>query len=250
MKKFAAVIMLIATAMLALPMQAQTPNKNNTLIVFFSHAGQNYEGNLAIGNTHVIANYIAAYTGADVFEIKPVDSAAYNLTHSQLTQFARNQQTANERPAFEGRIANLDKYDYVFIGSPIWWGTFPQIYQTFFDTYDLNGKTLIPFTTHAGSGLGQIPSVLRSRYPGATLLSGLATVGRNVGSAQGSVESWLRNLGFSQNTGVDDLAADLAPQTYTAYSIDGRLVLDHAASITALAPGLYVVNGKKLLVRP
>lgn len=133
----------------------QKENNMKALVVFFSHAGENYSvGNIKIGNTKLIADYISEQTGADQFEI--VTHKYDGMAYTPLTKLAQDEQVNDERPAFEGKIDNLDRYDVIFIGGPIWWGTYPQVMFTFFDTYDLNGKTIVPFTTHEGSGLDQI----------------------------------------------------------------------------------------------
>ncbi|WP_315352136.1 flavodoxin [Phocaeicola abscessus] len=142
--------------------------KGKTLIVFFSHAGENYAvGNIEVGNTKIVADYIQEQTGADVFEI--VAEKNYDMPYSELIKVARGEKENHELPPFKGAVENIDRYDTVFIGGPIWWGTYPQVMFTFFKRYDLNGKTLIPFTTHEGSGLGSTVKDVKKQYPEATV---------------------------------------------------------------------------------
>ena len=181
---------------------AQTTKKNEQmvneqmkkcLVVFFSHAGDNYAvGNIKVGNTKIVADYISEITSADQFEIvtHKYDSMAYK----PLCDLAQEEQYADARPAFEGKLENLDQYDVIFVGSPVWWGTYPQVMFTFFDTYDLNGKTIYPFTTHEGSGLGNCVSDLRKAYPNADVKKGFSIYGHEVRTNKAKVENWIKGL--------------------------------------------------------
>lgn len=172
-----------------------TTKEGKTLVVFFSHAGDNYGvGNVKEGNTKIVANYISELTGADVFEIKTnkYDGMAYD----PLTKLAKEEQEKGELPPFEGEMKNLDQYDTVFIGGPVWWGTYPQVMFTFFKKYNLNGKTIVPFTTHEGSGLGNCVEDVKKAYPEATVLDGFAMYGHQVRKGKTEVEKWLKQLGY------------------------------------------------------
>lgn len=174
---------------------AQVTEKGKVLVVFFSHAGDNYGvGNVKEGNTKIVADYIHDFTGADVFEIK---TAKYDgMAYAPLTKLAKEEQEKGELPPFEGELKDIDTYDTVFIGGPVWWGTYPQVMFTFFKKYDLNGKTLIPFTTHEGSGLGRCVEDVKAAYPKATVLDGFEMYGHDVRSGKSKVEKWLKKLGF------------------------------------------------------
>lgn len=166
------------------------------LVVFFSHAGDNYSvGNIEVGNTKIVADYISAYTGADQFEL--VTHKYDGMAYTPLTELAKQEQRDGELPEFEGSV-DVSKYETVFIGGPVWWGTYPQVMFTFFKQYDLNGKTLIPFTTHEGSGLGRCADDLRAAYPNATVTDGFAIYGHGVREGKDRVEKWLRKLGFEK----------------------------------------------------
>ncbi len=95
-------------------------------------------------------------------------------------------------------MENIDRYQTIFIGGPVWWGTYPQVMFTFFKKYDLNGKTLIPFTTHEGSGLGNCVEDVKAAFPKATVKEGLAIRGKDAqeGKATKDVEKWLNGLGL------------------------------------------------------
>lgn len=168
----------------------KTMSNSKSLVVFFSHAGENYSvGNIKVGNTKIVADYISEITGADQFEI--VTHKYDGMKYTPLTELAQEEANNNERPPFEGTLENLDLYDTIFIGGPIWWGTYPMVMFTFFDTYDLNGKTIYPFTTHEGSGLGNVVSDIRRAYPNADVKKGFSIYGHEVRSNKAKVEKWL-----------------------------------------------------------
>ena len=174
----------------------QIDTKKKALVVFFSHAGDNYAvGNIKVGNTKIVADYISDFTGADQFEIKTTkyDGMAYR----PLCDLAKKEQQNGELPPFEGTV-DVKKYDIIFIGGPVWWGTYPQVMFTFFKKYDLNGKTIIPFTTHEGSGLGRCVKDVEKAYPKATIEHGFSIYGHDVSTSKERVEKWLKELGFQR----------------------------------------------------
>ena len=170
-----------------------------TLVVFFSHTGENYNvGVITEGNTAIIAKMIAAKTGADSFEIKPVKP--YPQKYKECTDVAKAELNAQARPEYQGGVENLAQYDRVFIGAPVWWGDWPMVVYTFLEKNDLSGKTLIPFCTHEGSGLSGFGAKLAAAVPGAKVLEGLAVTGstaqRDRKAAEQAVDGWLRKLGL------------------------------------------------------
>lgn len=165
------------------------------LIVFFSHAGDNYSvGKIKEGNTKLVADEIQKVTGGDVFEIVPEKS--YDMPYKQLTEEAQKEAENGELPAFKGEVKDIIKYDTIFIGGPVWWGTYPRVMFTFFKKYDLSGKTIIPFTTHEGSGLGSVVEDLQAQYPKATVTNGFSIAGHNVRGGMDKVDKWLNELGY------------------------------------------------------
>jgi flavodoxin len=201
--KFTAMRKILFTLLAALALTGcNAQNKNEKmvneqmkkcLVVFFSHAGENYSvGNIKVGNTKIVADYISELTGADQFEI--VTHKYDGMAYTPLTELAQEEARNDERPAFEGKLDNLDQYDIIFIGGPIWWGTYPQVMFTFFDTYDLNGKTIYPFTTHEGSGLGSCVNDIRRAYPNADVKPGFSIYGHEVRTNKAKVEKWISAL--------------------------------------------------------
>ena len=173
-------------------------NKNNmnqkVLVVFFSHAGENYSvGNIEVGNTKIVADYISEITGADQFEI--IAEKNYDMHYMDLIKVAQDEAKAGELPAYKGDV-DVTPYDIIFIGGPIWWGTYPQVMFTFFKDHDLSGKTVIPFTTHEGSGLASTVRDVKKAWPKATVKDGFAIYGHEVRSGRAKVEKWLKGLGW------------------------------------------------------
>ena len=165
------------------------------LIVFFSHAGENYAvGNIKVGNTKLVADEIQKVTGGDEFEI--VAERNYDMPYASLTKLAKEEQERNEKPAFKGEVKDIDQYSTVFIGGPVWWGTYPQVMFSFFDKYDLNGKTIIPFTTHEGSGLGNVVEDLKKLYPNATFKEAFSIYGHETRNDLSKVSKWMKSLGY------------------------------------------------------
>ena len=101
-----------------------------SLVVFFSHAGDNYAvGNIEVGNTKIVADYITEQTGAEQFEI--VTHKYDGMAYTPLINLAKEETKKGELPEYEGDV-DMSGYDTVFIGGPVWWGTYPQVMFTFF----------------------------------------------------------------------------------------------------------------------
>lgn len=172
------------------------------LVVYFSRTGERYSvGVIDKGNTAIVADMIAEQTGADVFEILPQEDY-YPYTYNQLTDVAKKELNENARPAYAGEVPDLSQYSTIFIGAPVWWGDWPMIMYTFFEKNadGLEGKTLIPFSTHAGSGLSGFDRKLSDACPDSTVGTGLAIAGTDAQNDQDSVRNkvndWLSGLGF------------------------------------------------------
>ena len=182
--------------------ETEKPAESKALVVYFSRTGEQYTvGVIEKGNTAIVAEMIAEKTGADLWEVLPVDDH-YPMTYSALTDVAKNEQNDNARPAYKGTAPDLSGYETVFIGAPVWWGDWPMIMYTFFEQNSdaLAGKTLIPFSTHEGSGLSGFDKKLGAAVPGATVGEGLAIRGNDAQNKQDSVREsvndWLKDLGF------------------------------------------------------
>ena len=178
----------------------ETESSSDTLVIYFSRTGEQYVvGVIDKGNTAIVAEMIADQTGADLFEVLPEDDH-YPMTYDALTDVAKQEQNDKARPAYSGELPDIGSYSTIYIGAPVWWGDWPMIMYTVFENNDFSGKTLIPFSTHEGSGLSGFDKKLQSACPDAEVLKGLAVRGNDAQNSQDkvgeSVNSWLTELGF------------------------------------------------------
>ena len=136
----------------------------STLVAYFS----------ATGTTARAAKTLAEAVGADLFEIVPEQP----YSAADLDWRDKNSRSTHEmndeacRPAVASRVGNMDAYDTVYVGFPIWWYVEPRIIDTFLEVHDLSGKTIVPFATSGGSGLGEAPRRMAALAPGATVTEG------------------------------------------------------------------------------
>lgn len=169
--------------------------ENKILIVYFSRTGYNYPNQwLDTGHTARVAGFISDLTGGDKFELVP--EIPYPDNYQETVEIARKELDNDTRPKFKGAVDNFKDYNIVFVGGPVWHGCMPMIIRTFYDTYDLTDKTIVPFSTHAGSGLGDCERLARSYYPEGNILSSLAVQGTNSANSKPDVEKWLKNIGI------------------------------------------------------
>lgn len=170
--------------------EAEPDTGTKVLVAYFS----------ATGNTRPLAEYMADGLGADLYEITPEEPYTdadlnYNDSGSR-TSIEMND--PNSRPAISGSVENMEQYDIVFIGYPIWWGDAPHILYTFMESYDFSGKTVIPFCTSGGSGIGSSGANLESLTSGAVWMSGQRL---NAGASQDEVMEWVNSLGLDITEG-------------------------------------------------
>lgn len=156
----------------------------NTLVAYFS----------ATGNTKAVAETIAQNTGGTLFEIVPAEPyTSEDLDYNDpASRTSLEHDDPSVRPGITGAVDNWDSYDTVFIGYPIWWGDSPAIMQTFVESYDWNGKTVVAFCTSSSNGFGSSDSVLKEATPGATWLDGQRF---SQGASASDIESWVDGLG-------------------------------------------------------
>ena len=149
----------------------------------------------ATGHTKTIAEYLQTALDADLYEIVPqepytADDLDYNTDGCRANQ---EQHDDSARPAISGSVDNMDGYDVVFIGYPIWWGQTPKIVYTFLESYDFSGKTIVPFCTSGGSGIDGSLGGLQALAPDADWLTGQRF---SAGASEVDVQSWVDNLGL------------------------------------------------------
>lgn len=150
----------------------------------------------ALGNNEYIAQIIQHETGGDLFPIETVQE--YPDTHDPLLEFAYNEKADNARPKLATQIENLDSYDVIFLGFPNWNADLPMPLYTFLEAYDFSGKTIIPFTTHGGSGFSRTIQTISELQPDATVLSdGLSIYRDSVPEAESEVVNWVNDLNLT-----------------------------------------------------
>lgn len=152
-------------------LQSQSPAKK-ILVAYFSHSG----------NTRALSEKIKNFTGGDIFEIKPAN--LYPADYQTVANQAKREINANLKPELETHIDNIDAYDVIFVGSPNWWSTIAPPVATFLSSYNLSGKTIVPFITHEGSGMGRSADDIQSLCPNADVIEGRAFRGRSVKNVQ------------------------------------------------------------------
>ena len=146
-----------------------------------------------LGNTQYVANLIAEQTGGDIFRIEPVD--AYPTDHDELLDRAREEMSRDARPEISNAPESIDEYDVVFIGYPIWNADLPPIINTFLEQYNFDGKTVIPFCTHGGSGLAGTQNTIANKLTNSTVITNAFSLSRTrMEAAPAEVESWLREI--------------------------------------------------------
>lgn len=156
---------------------------SKTLIAYFS----------ASGSTAKLANTLADVTGGTLYEIKPASPYTgadlnWNDKHSR-SSIEMNDKAA--RPSILAPVENMAQYDTIFVGFPIWWYEAPRIIQTFLESYDFTGKTVIPFATSGGSGMGKTAAILQKSCQAATVLPGKRM---SASASANEVSSWVKAL--------------------------------------------------------
>lgn len=186
---------ILSTILLTLGVMSMANAKS--IVIYFSRADENYSvGTITEGNTAKVAKIIAAETGSDIWEIKPVQP--YPKSYNECIKVAQDEQRAKARPAFMGDVPDLSGYDTVYLGSPNWWGDFPMIVYTFLEKANLDGKTVRLFVTHEGSGSNLLESNLKKAVPKATVTKSLAirgsTAQNDKAATEKAVKNWLKQL--------------------------------------------------------
>ena len=173
-------------------------SSSKVLVVYFSKTGENYNvGKVDVGNTAMMASYIVDMLEADSFEIVPVKK--YSDNYEECTEEAKKEQSENARPKIKNKLENIESYDTIFIGYPIWWGDLPMIVYTFLEEYDLSGKTIIPFNTHEGSGNAGTYNTIKNKLSNSNVnTNGLALQGSTARTNEGKDKTinWLKELGY------------------------------------------------------
>ena len=164
---------------------AETPDEDSSeiLVAYFSNTG----------NTENVASHLEAILNADLYEIVPeTPYTEEDLNYSNDSCRANQEQNdPSVRPAISGGVENMEDYEVIFLGYPIWWGDAPRIISTFLESYDFDGKTIVPFCTSGSSGIGSSADDIHPLAPGATWLDGERF---GSGASQDEVSAWVDSL--------------------------------------------------------
>lgn len=181
-------------------------NANKTLIAYLSYplpdgTDANTSASRVIvdgelyGSVEYMAKVIQKNTGADVFEIQPLES--YGDDFGTVADRALNEQENDILPELLNHIENLEQYDTIFVGYPVWWYDMPQMMYSFFDEYDFSGKTIIPFNSHGGSGFSGSVQEIAELEPNATVRTDGLTISRTVmADSESTIVDWLERIGM------------------------------------------------------
>lgn len=165
---------------------APTETEAKSLVVYFSWSG----------NTENVAKSIQSQTDSDIFEL--IHETPYSDDYNAVVNFAQEEQKNNARPAISGSVENMEQYDVIYVGYPNWSGDMPMILYTFFDTYDLSGKTIAPFCTSGGSGLSNTVNEIKELEPNATVTDGLHIGSGSSSNPDNAVSEWLNDIGLAK----------------------------------------------------
>ena len=234
------------------PNGGETTNSGHVLVAYFSRADENYSvGVIEKGNTAIVAELIAEQTGADLFEIVPVN--AYPAGYEEMKVVATQEQNSNARPEIANAVENWDDYDVVFLGYPIWYGDMPMIVYNFLESYDFSGKTVVPFNTHEGSGQSGTQSRIASTIPGATVLNGLAirgaTAQNDASATRSAVETWIeRDLKDVLPEKEPAATTPATPETAAVGKFDlekGTVLLNNGIEMPILGIGTFTLTNEQ-----
>lgn len=196
-------------------------NQNKTLVVYYSlvlpdgtdasaSASRVIVDGEPYGTTEYMAKVIQEETGSDLFEIQTVQE--YPTEYRDVTNQASDEKESGFRPELAAHIDNIDQYDTIFVGYPNWWGDMPMALYSFFDEYDLSGKTIIPFNSHGGSGFSQTVQSIAELEPDAEVSTeGLCLSRGTVFTSRDVIVEWIANLGYKKNNEDD------SPKNLVAY---------------------------------
>lgn len=188
-----------------------TENNTNeglkTLVVYFSVPETDNPNNMTrdednstvvingevLGNTQYVAQLIQERTSADIFRLEPTN--AYPTNHSELLARAQEEMQNDVKPEIKGNIENFEQYDVIFVGYPIWNADVPPIINSFLEEYNFDGKTVVPFCTHGGSGLSGTEATIANKIRNANVITNGFSISRtNMDNAVSQVDSWLKEI--------------------------------------------------------
>lgn len=185
--------------------QTQSASDSTPLVLYFSRVGntdfpvdvdavssasiiQTEDG--IVGNAQLIAQWMAEENGGVLAEIQTAEK--YPVDYTETTDFAKEEQNQNARPSLATKLEGIDSYSDVYLVFPNWWADLPMALYSFFDAYDLTGKTLYVSVTHGGSGFSRTLSTIQDLEPGVQVVEGLSIRDSDVPGAEDTVRQWAR----------------------------------------------------------
>ncbi len=233
---------------LALLMAVSVTLSAKTLIVYYSYTN----------NVERIVNELRGLIDADVIEIEPavkgLNYAAnnYAIGSAQISAIRNNPNDASSYPAIDPVNVNFADYNTIIIGAPLWWSQMAAPLQTFLFQHgsELAGKNIGLIVSSASSGISGVESDARRLVPGGKFMSSSLWIrSSQTSNARSMLQNWLKTIDYESLSGVGDISADTASDRYTVYNLSGARVLNDAYEADGLATGVYIVNGKKMLIQ-
>lgn len=238
MKKLTLVLSILFTAIMA---------NAKTLIVYYSYTN----------NVENIVNVLASMIDSDVIEIEPsekgLDYAAnnYAIGSAQIAAIRNNPNDEASYPAIDTVDVNLEEYDTIIIGTPLWWSQMAAPMQTYLfkNGMAMAGKDIGLIVSSHTSGISGVESDAKRLIPeGIFLNPSLWIRSAQTATAKSLLENWLMEIGYNLlPTGINDSVYD-TPEEYTVYSLSGVKIIDKALSLDCLDNGTYIINGRKISI--
>lgn len=223
------------------PSGTPSGSTGRSLVLYFSRSGENYNvGTVEKGSTQIVAERIASETGADLFKLETVRT--YPENYMECVTVTQEEKNADVRPELRAVPQNLSEYHYIYLGYPIWHADMPMALYTFLETYDLSGKTILPFCTHAGSGLAGTVEAIRGKCQGAAVMDGFeisgTTVQNDTAVANERVREWLQTSGVPKNTDQQS-AGNTSTGTGEFNLTNATVTLNNGMAMPVLGIGTY-----------
>lgn len=164
-----------------------------SLIVYFSRKDENYmeDGirNIEKGNTEIVAEKLQKLTEADIFKVETEKEYPYG--YYECCDEAKKELENNERPNIKRKLDNIDDYDVIYIGGPVWWSHYPMAIFTALENLDFTGKKIKPFTTHEGSGIGSVMEDVNKICKNAVIEDAIAIRGCEAKESDEKLKNWI-----------------------------------------------------------
>ena len=188
---------------------ADTGKYSKTLVAYFSRKG----------NTEMVASYIQELTNGNLFEIVPF--VPYPADYQQCLTRAMSELNEDYRPDLSSRISNIDEYDIIFLGFPIWHGNTPMAIRSFLEKYNLSGKTIAVFATSGSSGISQAMATVRSMCPDSIVTDGLSITSVTLANAENLAKDWVNDMGLNKTKAQDNVIyIQVGEKTLTATLVE------------------------------